>query len=474
MIEKIKQLIQGGEKLTVELKHCENALSSSVYETVSSFSNRYGGYIILGVEDDKTISGVNPVKVEQLKKDFTNALNNPQLFAPTLLLSLDEVVIDGKVVLWCYIPSNSQLVIYKGKIFDRSGSDGDYEITRNSEMVAHIHQRKTSEFTERKIFPYVSEDQMLIKELMPRVRIMAQTRNPEHPWLDMTDEEIIQSADLYGVDPLTGAKGYNLAGILLFGKDKTIFSCCPGYVTDCILRKENLDRYDDRLMVVTNIIDAFNQILGFIAKYTPDPFYLEGAQTVSVRGKIAREIVSNSLCHREYSTTIPARIIIERERIFADNWNRSNLHGRLELATFTPQPKNPILARFFVNIGYADVLGSGMRNLYKYTPIFSNGRSPELVEGDKFQTIVPLPEWFAKQQSHEDVNEVVNEVVNEAVNRQTLIINAMRENPRVAIKQLVGLTGISKSTIEREIKAMKDIKIKRVGSDKTGHWELIE
>ena len=33
-------------------------------------------------------------------------------------------------------------------------------------------------------------------------------------------------------------------------------------------------------------------------------------------------------------------------------------------ADFTPYPKNPITARFFKEIGLADELGSGVRNLY--------------------------------------------------------------------------------------------------------------
>ncbi|GHS85680.1 hypothetical protein AGMMS49957_02280 [Synergistales bacterium] len=57
--------------------------------------------------------------------------------------------------------------------------------------------------------------------------------------------------------------------------------------------------------------------------------------------------------------------------------------------SFTPQPKNPLLANFFINLGYADALGSGVRNLYKYTKIYSGGE-PELVECDVFRTIVPL------------------------------------------------------------------------------------
>jgi predicted HTH transcriptional regulator len=38
---------------------------------------------------------------------------------------------------------------------------------------------------------------------------------------------------------------------------------------------------------------------------------------------IAREIISNSLVHREYASVFPAKIVIEKDRIFAENWNKS-------------------------------------------------------------------------------------------------------------------------------------------------------
>jgi ATP-dependent DNA helicase RecG len=176
---------------------------------------------------------------------------------------------------------------------------------------------------------------------------------------------------------------------LLFGRDEVIRSCVPGYVTDAVMRKENLDRYDDRLRVETNLIESYDLLLGFITKHTLDRFFLIGEKNVSVRGVIAREIVSNILVHREFSSTVPARIIIESDRIYAENWNRALKHGRIDPDNFIPQPKNPLLAHFFVNIGYAEQLGSGVRNLYEYTKIYSGGE-PELIEGDLFKTIIPL------------------------------------------------------------------------------------
>lgn len=44
----------------------------------------------------------------------------------------------------------------------------------------------------------------------------------------------------------------------------------PGYKTDAIYRVENMDRYDDRLIVENNLIKSYDLLMGFIAKHTND------------------------------------------------------------------------------------------------------------------------------------------------------------------------------------------------------------
>jgi len=110
---------------------------------------------------------------------------------------------------------------------------------------------------------------------------------------------------------------------------------------------------------------------------------------VSARDAILREIISNSLAHRDYSSGYVAKIIIEKNRILAENSNRTHGYGNLDLNTFQPFPKNPAISKVFREIGLADELGSGMRNTYKYTKMYSGG-VPQFVEGDIFRTVIPL------------------------------------------------------------------------------------
>ena len=145
----------------------------------------------------------------------------------------------------------------------------------------------------------------------------------------------------------------------------------PHHKTDLILRKINVDRYDDRDDVRTNLIESYERIIAFGQKHLSDPFYLEGTQRISVRDKIIREIASNILIHREYFNPFPAKIIIEKDRIYSENSNKPHTHGIINPNNFTPFPKNPVIAGVFKQIGNADDLGSGVRNLVKYTKIYS-------------------------------------------------------------------------------------------------------
>ena len=75
-------------------------------------------------------------------------------------------------------------------------------------------------------------------------------------------------------------------------------------------------------------------------------------------------------------------------QLIKENANKTCHYGRI-LATSTPFPKNPTIARFFNNIGRADELGSGVRNLYKYTKMYSDSE-PLLFEDDVFKVEIPL------------------------------------------------------------------------------------
>ena len=118
-------------------------------------------------------------------------------------------------------------------------------------------------------------------------------------------------------------------------------------------------------------------------------FTLDGIQRVSARDKILREIISNLLMHRDFSSGYVAKLVIGRDKITTENANLAHGHGNLNLKTFRPFAKNPPIAKVFREIGLADEQGSGMRNSYKYTKMYSGGE-PTFTEADVFTTDSPF------------------------------------------------------------------------------------
>lgn len=386
-IEEIKKLIATGEKIDVELKESRNALNKDIYDTVASFNNRTGGHIILGVNDKREIVGVNPAKVDKMIKDFTTAINNPKKIYPPLYLTPEHILIDGKDIIHIQVPEGYQVCRHGSKIFDRS-YEGDINITDSSELVYKMYARKQGSYFVNKVFPNLTLD-CLDSSIIARVRKRASIRNQNHSWKDMTDEELLRSANLILIDPQTGRDGLTLAAILLFGKDNAIMSVLPQHKTDAIFRVVNKDRYDDRDVITTNLIDSYDRLIAFGQKHLNDLFVLDGIVNVSARDRILREIVSNTLAHRDYSSGFPAKMIIDDEKIVVENSNLAHGIGALDIKKFEPFPKNPPISKVFREIGLADELGSGMRNTYKYTRLYS-ATDPIFEEGDVFRTIVPL------------------------------------------------------------------------------------
>ncbi len=330
--------------------------------------------------------GIAPKAADRMKKDFVTSINNSQKINPPLYLQPEIYTIDDHTLIVIHVPVSSQVCRHHGRIFDRS-HESDIDITDNSDMVYQLYARKSGSYFVNKVTRFSIDD--LRPDLIERARVMTASRTANHPWKSMSDEEMLRSTGLILKDPERQIEGITLAAILLFGKDTTILSVLPQHKTDAIFRVENIDRYDDRDVIITNLLETYDRLIAFGQKHLNDPFVQEGIHSISARDRILREICSNSLAHRDYSNGYVAKFVIERNQLYTENANRSHGHGILHLSSFEPYAKNPPISKVFREIGLADELGSGMRNTYKYTRLYSGG-IPEFIEGDVFRTIIPL------------------------------------------------------------------------------------
>ncbi len=382
------------EGLALEFKRATDRLPASFFETVCAFLNLDGGLIVLGVEDDGTVSGVAPGAVERIKADIANLSNNPQKLDPPHLLFPHEERVGDKTVIKVLVPASSQVHEVGGAVFLRS-EDGDYRI-RGVNRLAGLMNRKLSFYTEQRVYPYLGMAD-LDPALFEKARMLMLGRQPQHPWANLSSEELLRVSGFIRQDYTTGKPGYTLAAALLFGFDTTIQSLVPGYKFDALLRRRDTERYDDRLTVRGNLIDAFDLLMGFVEKHLNDPFYMEGTTSISLRSIIFRELVANIIAHREYTSAAPATMMIYQDRVEFKNPNVPHYHGRIEPGNFTPFPKNPTICKFMIQLGRYEELGSGVRRVNQYLPHYAPGAGrPVFEDGDMFTVTVPLAATAAK------------------------------------------------------------------------------
>lgn len=279
-----------------------------------------------------------------------------------------------------------------------------------------------------------SSSKIIIKKLLESQSIF-QSRMLQKTVFVKSEKKILSKQLFYNIDALNVA---------------------PTYVTDALVRKVNVDRYDDREIIKTNLIESYSQLLDFGRKNLPDKFFLEDTVNKSLRNTIVREMISNTLMHREFTSSYTAKFVIEKDRMYVENANRATKEGFITVDNLEPNPKNPLIASFFRNIGYADQLGSGVRKLFKYSKYYS-GKDPLFVEDDVFRIIVPLDDAY----SFDYGIEAGSSKVIESNNADKMPINADKM-PINAGKTLVNSLSAQQNSIIQFAKETGSIKSRQV------------
>ena len=510
-LQQIKILINAGESNSVEFKKCTTELSSSVFESICAFLNRNGGHLLIGISDNKEVIGLKENHIENQIKNLINTLNNPQLFNPTIYLSPEIVEIDGKKIIYLNVPESSQVHRYKAKVYDRVG-EADNDITYNYQLVDNLHLKKRKDSSENTVYPYLNIqdfDPNTFKKMRAHIAIFS----PAHPWLELSDDEMLRSAGFWRKDPLNNIQGFVLASVLLFGTENTILSCCPYYRTDAIyrnityakfLKPVSTDpdiRYDDRDLMCENLILSYSRLMNFVQRNLPDKFRLDdkNLNRIDLRNIIFREVVANLLVHREFTSNYPAKLLIFADRVITENWSKPLQTGEISLDNWESHTKNPLITKVFREMKWVEELGSGRKNIQKYAPYYFLGYQINIQSTDKFVFSITYKGFKLEETvqvvdrvnnnvtvnvndtANDTVNDTANDTVNAndsvnvTVNRLELILKGIKNNPTISFDELSEQLHVARITIYRDIEKLKNKGIiKRIGPDKSGRWEVIQ
>lgn len=389
--QEIENILAKGEGTRIEFKKSQDGkVPKSIYETICSFLNKEGGVILVGVDDNGVVTGIPHSEISNFITTVSTTVNNPFAIEPPISISPFSYDYKGNHIIIIKLSVSSQVHGYNNEIYDRI-DEADIKIIDDTQ-IKEIYFRKRQVFTEGEIFEHLSFDDLDLN-LFEKAKTLIRASNPAHPWLGMEPMEILKSSSLYRKDFKTGDEGFTLASALIFGKDETIQSLLSAYKVEAMVRRDNLDRWDDRITppLRTNLIDTYLSLMQFIRKHLEDRFYIdEKGQRISLRENIFRELVGNVIVHREYTNTVPTEIIIGKTKVVATNPNRATFTGALDIQNFSPFAKNPNIRKFFTAFGWTDEIGSGVRNIAKFLAEYAKGAIPIFFEDTIFKTEIPL------------------------------------------------------------------------------------
>ena len=181
----------------------------------------------------------------------------------------------------------------------------------------------------------------------------------------------------------------------------------------------------------------------------------------------------------------PKEVTIRKDGVIAANSNRPLRTSPITLDNYVRHPKNPHIANFFVQMGYAEHLGTGIKNIYKYTKLYT-GKEPVLDDDNVFKAVIPLPKEldFAinninliLEVQKEVQKKVQKEVQKKGIfitNRQLDVLARMAINPSITRHQLSNELSISINNVTDSISALKKLSLlERSSGKKSGKWVVL-
>ena len=395
-----------GEETDLEFKSARGGVPGSMWETYSSMANTDGGCILLGVENNGTISGLpDPAKARKTVWDLLN--NRGQVSVN--LLSNDQVrvvPVGEKSVLVMEIPraNRRQRPVYVGQNpitgTYRRNYEGDYLC--NPDEVGRMLADQSEEPADSRILEHFSIDDIDPASLQ-QYRQRFSARAPDHPWLSLDHRGFLAKLGGWRKDRGTRQEGLTVAGLLMFGKDEAIRdpAAIPGYHVD-YREKLSLDpsvRWTDRLTIdgtwVGNLFQFYQKVIQRLTVDIKLPFQLGPdlfRRDETLVHEAIREALVNALIHADYRGQ--GGVVVEKYRNRIELSNPGSLLLSLEQVWSggVSECRNKSLQTMFLMIGGGEKAGSGIDKIRQGWRA-QHWRLPiirEQVQPDRVNVVLPM------------------------------------------------------------------------------------
>lgn len=502
------ELCRCGETTKVQYKECFTTQTKIAQEMVA-FANTHGGVMLFGVQD-KTgkMLGLTYQQLQDTGLELGNTAN--EQVKPAIYIETETVKVDDMRFLVCYIKEGKGKP-YKtndGAIWVKQGQD-KRRVTDNAEILS-LFQGIGAYKADKEVIPNTSMADLEMSYVNDFFdRIYGKSKES----FGKPVESLLQSLSILGDDG-----NVTRAGLLFFGQkpqqyEHTFVIKAVSFIGNEISGSEYRDSRD----ITGTIPQMFRDGMSFLKA---NLHHLQKGQNFNRPGileipeVVLEELLQNALVHIDLLEPAYIRLLIFDNRI--EIINPGTLYGGLtmdEMLMGISKQRNPLLADFCAKTMIYRGLGSGILRAMN-----ENVKVDFECTGGQFKAIVWRIDKEAEGLVANDSGLVVNApklVVNEedltvklvvngkkltvkvgsndeklVVKLKRLVVNAEKlgvnltvnrlemlkmiiQNPTITKIEMAQAIGISSTAIDKNLDAMRDKLIRRVGSDKSGIWDVI-
>jgi len=472
--EALLEQITLGEDSTRQFKaDVKNAYSLA--SEMAAFANTNGGMIFIGVADDGSMPGLSLQDVARVNQLISNAAS--QLVRSPLAVQTENVALDtGRIVIVLTVPKGIDKPYFdkNGVIWLKAGSD---------------KRRVNSKEELRRLFQFSNQfhaDELPTKagiDKLDKLRFRDFLRDVYKLKFPDSDHELIRL--LQNMNLASDDGKLNLAGVLLFAEQPEWI--VPQFVIKAI-------RYPGDKIHSTDYLDTedfsgslpkvFEGALAFVMR---NLHKVQAGRGVNSPGMpeipeaVFEELLVNSLMHRDYLVSAPIRLFIfdNRIEIISPGHLPNNLTVE-KIRVGNSNIRNPILVSYAAKglLPYHG-LGSGIKRALEKWPAID---FIDDHDGCLFTATVhrkPVKELDLADKGELEVQEAPLSGQEALLSGQgdpiNDLLNAIRIDPAAGYATLAERLNVSGATVKRNIQKLKQQnRIRRIGSKKNGHWEIME
>lgn len=269
---------------------------------------------------------------------------------------------------------------------------------------------------------------------------------------------------------------YNLTngGAILLGRLENSKIQCARFIGDNATTFLDQKVYEDHLFEqITSATNFIVSHLNVSGRFVSGDIHR--IDELEVPYNIVREAVINAILHRDYcisGSDIKIAIYNSRVEIISPGGLPRTITVD-ELYAGRSEIRNKVLAKILLKAKLIEQWGSGIPRIREACRALGY-RLPEITEDGLFVRLI----IYRSQSTRQDLIKETGgrygtEYINVQEDSQMKILEMVKRNPEITVKALANATGMTLSTVQRRLaKLQSNGQVRRVGSKKTGYWEV--